>query len=196
VIATGVTQDDLYEALARCDPNVSLNRVDRMSGTGLRWQFTLRVKSSKGKYHRRSPDMPWRNGRRLVACCYHGHWEFLNHLFDIAPEAIVRTTMATYKGKRDFLEKAPAVAYHNQGSRMYPTDYGDACDCGPKEDEVVTVRTKMVRQGDLTGECWSVQVWGLEACMTCEYADTKECGGPEVRKAMAAGERDPAGLPG
>ena len=44
------------------------------------------------------------------------------------------------------------------------------------------MQTKTVKQNELTSECWSVQVWGLEYCDTCEYLNTAECGGKRIRK--------------
>jgi hypothetical protein len=38
------------------------------------------------------------------------------------------------------------------------------------------------RQGDLTTECWSVQLFGLEHCETCEARGTPECGGKSIRR--------------
>lgn len=54
---------------------------------------------------------------------------------------------------------------------------------------------KTVRQADLTSECWTVQVWGLDACKDCEFLNTEDCGGKSVREAMLAGKRDSTGLP-
>jgi len=41
---------------------------------------------------------------------------------------------------------------------------------------------RMIRQKDLTAECWSVQVWGSDYCNTCEFKDADECGGKNIRK--------------
>jgi hypothetical protein len=41
---------------------------------------------------------------------------------------------------------------------------------------------KIVKQSDLTSECWSVQVWGLQYCEKCEFKDTDECGGKRIRE--------------
>jgi len=41
---------------------------------------------------------------------------------------------------------------------------------------------KLVRQSDLTSECWSVQFHGLEYCKTCEFVDTDDCGGKNIRE--------------
>lgn len=39
-----------------------------------------------------------------------------------------------------------------------------------------------IPQAKLSDECWTVQVWGLKACATCEYRDSPECGGLTIRK--------------
>lgn len=44
------------------------------------------------------------------------------------------------------------------------------------------MKAKTVRQSDLTGECWSVQVWGKEKCKTCEFRNTEDCGGKNILK--------------
>ena len=44
------------------------------------------------------------------------------------------------------------------------------------------IRERVVKQGELTSECWLVQIWGLTACETCKSRDTSQCGGPEIRE--------------
>ena len=44
------------------------------------------------------------------------------------------------------------------------------------------IKSRVVTQGNLTPECWSIQVWGKSACRGCEYKDTKSCGGKNIRK--------------
>lgn len=51
----------------------------------------------------------------------------------------------------------------------------------PKPDPAAGV-ARTVRQRNLTGECWLVQMWGLDHCKTCEYKGSSECGGQEIRK--------------
>jgi hypothetical protein len=50
------------------------------------------------------------------------------------------------------------------------------------------MRNKVVRQSDLTSDCWLIQIWGLGACKDCEFADTGECGGQEIREALLKNE--------
>lgn len=42
------------------------------------------------------------------------------------------------------------------------------------------MRTKLIRQSDLTGECWPIQVWGPERCVNCDYKGTPNCGGRRI----------------
>lgn len=44
------------------------------------------------------------------------------------------------------------------------------------------VHTRMIRQADLTSECWTVQFQGIEACKTCPYRGKRECGGKNIRR--------------
>ena len=44
------------------------------------------------------------------------------------------------------------------------------------------MKVKQVKQANMTAECWSIQIWGKEYCETCEFKDTDECGGKQIRK--------------
>lgn len=41
---------------------------------------------------------------------------------------------------------------------------------------------RRVKQKNLSSECWLVQIWGLDYCKTCEYRNSAECGGKNIRK--------------
>jgi len=69
------------------------------------------------------------------------------------------------------------------GLRRYEKDVAAPDD--PKKDLMLKMeqpRVKRVKQANLTGECWMVQIWGTQYCLTCPYKDTKECGGPQIRQ--------------
>ena len=55
------------------------------------------------------------------------------------------------------------------------------------------MKIKTIKQSDLTSECWLIQMWGIEACDTCEFLNTKECGGREIRE-KNIGERKEIGI--
>ena len=44
------------------------------------------------------------------------------------------------------------------------------------------MKVKTVKQSDLSSECFIIQMWGLSACETCQFLNTKDCGGKEIRK--------------
>lgn len=44
------------------------------------------------------------------------------------------------------------------------------------------MKVSTVEQAKVTDECWSVQIWGLGYCKTCEYAGKRLCGGKNIRK--------------
>ena len=44
------------------------------------------------------------------------------------------------------------------------------------------MESKTIKQSELSSECWSIQMWGKEACETCNIKDTSECGGATIRK--------------
>jgi positive regulator of sigma E activity len=42
--------------------------------------------------------------------------------------------------------------------------------------------TMIVRQSQMTAECWLIQFQGKKACDECEARDTGDCGGENIRK--------------
>lgn len=51
-----------------------------------------------------------------------------------------------------------------------------------KGGELIETHSRLVPQSQLTSECWTVQAFGLESCHGCEYKNTRECGGKNIRK--------------
>jgi hypothetical protein len=54
----------------------------------------------------------------------------------------------------------------------------------PTSEKLKTVEVRSIKQSDLSGECWSVQFHGLSACDECEYLNTSDCGGKNIRKTL------------
>lgn len=55
----------------------------------------------------------------------------------------------------------------------------------PKKDLMLRLQTapvKRVKQRELTGECFLVQIYGTSYCEQCPVKDTPDCGGQEIRK--------------
>lgn len=64
------------------------------------------------------------------------------------------------------------------------------------------VRAKRINPGDLSTDCWPVQIWGLPYCSgfgnpenSCEYLGTDECGGIRIREMIFSGKYPKNGLP-
>lgn len=64
-----------------------------------------------------------------------------------------------------------------------------------KDGAINFTHTKVINHAELTGECWSIQFWGLSACESCQYLDTNQCGGKRIRKLIRDGEFPRGGLP-
>lgn len=67
-------------------------------------RFTLRCVSSRGPGHRIG-----RKGQRLACACWHVHYAVLDAIFRLAPEARIKTALATYAGREEFLRMAEAA---------------------------------------------------------------------------------------
>jgi len=68
-------------------------------------------------------------GRRVNAVCWHGHRDFMLKLFELCPDAILKTSLATYKGREDFLKQFESTGWNNCGSMAMPLTYRHACKC-------------------------------------------------------------------
>jgi hypothetical protein len=45
-----------------------------------------------------------------------------------------------------------------------------------------TTSAREIPQNKLTSECWLVQMNGLQECDRCDFADTDDCGGKQIRE--------------
>ena len=50
--------------------------------------------------------------------------------------------------------------------------------------KLVITESKQIDQSKLTGDCWIIQFEGISACTHCEYLNTKDCGGKNIRKQL------------
>ena len=82
------------------------------------------VEDSKGPGSRTS----W-SGRHGKIACWHAYRDVLVEIFNINPDATVRTALATYKGREGFESNYPGTAYTNSGSQMSPAYMPELCDC-------------------------------------------------------------------
>lgn len=109
---------------------------------GRGWALTLKLESSTDPFHRHGARTITRDrtisnngcGKRMTYVCWHGHREFMRALYRLAPDATIRTGLATYKGARHFEETHEGTAWGHDpqggiGSLYAPLAYSDACDC-------------------------------------------------------------------
>ena len=88
------------------------------------FNFTLRVKSSKGLGHRLGFT-----GRNMAKACWHVHRDFMKNIFKLRPDATIVSCHAVYDGIGDFEAKFSDTGYANIGSIMSPLQFQDACEC-------------------------------------------------------------------
>ena len=62
-------------------------------------------------------------------------------------------------------------------------------------NEIRKTNVKIIKQNQLTLDCWNIQFWGIIACDKCEYLNTSECGGKRIRKLIQQGKYPVSGLP-
>ena len=92
----------------------------RRQGNG--FAFTLALTGER--WRRRGHD-----GRRIASVCWHGHRTFMEAMFNLAPNARLKSMVVTYEGRTDFWANHDATGNRNVGSMMQPLAYRDACDC-------------------------------------------------------------------
>ncbi len=113
------TQSQMESVLAevnrKYDGNVKWKRFEQ-NGSGV--HFTLTVNDSKRKGARRS-----HSGRRIAAACWHVHGDFFDALFEIAPDAYVRSLGNRIDASQGNWQD------RNIGSQMYPMMHSEACEC-------------------------------------------------------------------
>jgi hypothetical protein len=90
--------------------------------------FGLRCESSKGPGHRVSASA-FGPRRRMVAACWHAHRDVLAAIFDANPDARLKSILADYRGRADFLASFPATGAKNIGAPIAPVRADKACEC-------------------------------------------------------------------
>lgn len=111
---------------------------------GKGWRLTLKLQSSRDPFHRHGQSRPSLRlsndgcGKRMTYVCWHGHRAFMRALYQLAPAAVIRSSLAVYKGRDDFERTHETTAWGRDpqrgiGSMFSPLAYSDACDCEREE---------------------------------------------------------------
>jgi len=186
--------EDMNKALemvnARYDGNIEFKRLEHR---GRKIIFTLKVKAigklKKGEIFK-GAGRAFTNNRRTGAACWHVHGHFFEAILSICPDAVITSMLATVsKDGGNWNDKEIGSPFHGY---KYMSELCDCGEWGNSEDVSITenfnasslktAKVRTVSQSNLTGECWTVQFSGLKACDTCEYKDTEDCGGQNIRK--------------
>ena len=67
--------------------------------------------------------------RRINAVCWHGYRDMMAALYELDPNARIKTSMADYRNKLDFENRYEETGYRNVGSIMEPRMYREMCGC-------------------------------------------------------------------
>lgn len=82
---------------------------------GRRVRFTLETRDAYKHGSRKAAS-----GRHMRKASWEAHRDVMAALFKLDPDAVIRTALATYRGKADFERQYPTTAHANRGSRMNP----------------------------------------------------------------------------
>lgn len=87
---------------------------------GRRVRFTLETRDAYKHGSRTSAS-----GRHMRKASWEAHRDVMAALFDTDPEAIIKTAMATYRGRKHFHDSFPDTARVNVGSQARPATMPD-----------------------------------------------------------------------
>lgn len=123
----GVTLEEFRSAIATVTAEYGGNLVihdDAKAISGRSCRGRVVVNDSRG------PGARWSwSGRHGKWACWHAYRDVLTEIFDINPDARVRTSLAHYVGRDGFESSYPATAYKNIGSMFQPAYMPELCEC-------------------------------------------------------------------
>lgn len=176
----GELEQALIEVNKKYDDNIEFREIGNYNG---HVKATIKVRDSQKAGHRVGFVKTSKGNRRKMPCaCWHVHGDFFEKLLEINEDVVIKSSLAQHLLTID--KNGGNWQDFNIGSVYEPLFASEACDCEVIKSNLKTVETKIIKQADLTGECWLVQFRGLEACKTCEFKGTDQCGGKEIRKTL------------
>ena len=123
---TGVSYDEVVRAVAKAsakyDGNITVHQDAKPIRNGFRGRLIGITTGGPGT--RTSVS-----GRRGKYVCWHAYRDAMYEIFDINPDARIRTALATYKGLKGFEDEYPATGNRNMGNMMQHITMPDLCDC-------------------------------------------------------------------
>jgi hypothetical protein len=136
---TGITTGEFEQAVAKAGALYADNLRADFGTTYSPKRFRATVKLKVTGYGMGLPveelapgqkrSIKWSGERRVAAVCWHVYRDVLIEVFNINPDAKVRTAYAKYLGKESFYEEFPKTAHIDIGSAIMPITPVECCDC-------------------------------------------------------------------
>jgi len=122
-LISGADEVDLVNAAAKVGVRVDLRGGGRF---GLKTDGGIKTNKKHPKYRKIG-----RYGRTVPgAVCWHGHRDFFRELFELKPEAVIETALATYKGAEHFEDTYRDTRWGSGGRGSFVGTLGQQeCDC-------------------------------------------------------------------
>lgn len=136
---TGITQQQFTQAVEKAGVHYCDNLKPEFGTAYSPNRFRARVLPKMTGYQMGLPtedlapgqrrSASWQSQRRINAVCWHAYRDVLIEVFNINPDAKVRTSMAKYLGKESFYAEFPKTAFTVIGAPVCPFTMPDCCDC-------------------------------------------------------------------
>lgn len=117
-----LTRSDLDEIAAHM--GIELYNADAEFSGSRRRRIRLTLRPVRG-----AAGEQWRlvrHGRRVWAVSWDGHYVFMRALLERDPNAEIKSSLDHWRGRDDFVNRAPESGYRNVGSQMFPEFYREA----------------------------------------------------------------------
>lgn len=145
----GVSSKDIARAADLAGVCTTTPETDGKSLSVCLTPKTLKFRKLKASYLMDHPERKVELGRKgrgySWAICWHGHYAFMQSIFDINPDARIKSHMADYCGLQDFLSSADETGEKNMGSPNDPLEYRKTCDC----ENAIFQMVQLEKEGEL-----------------------------------------------
>lgn len=90
------------------------------------YRFVLRPARERGELRNDYRKNSGYHSNGVYAVSWAGHYVFMRAVFELDPEATIKSAVSEWRNRNDFAGRAYASQDRNVGSMMYPVAYGDA----------------------------------------------------------------------
>jgi hypothetical protein len=122
MVIANVTKEQIEQA-AILTGGIRLDNFKPLNAKGDRFNVKLSPNPQEKKWLSQSGM----SGRKKNAINWYGFAKFFSNLYQLNPNAIVKTAYTTYQNEEEFRNKHYQTQYRNIGSIMYPVQPLDEC---------------------------------------------------------------------